>query len=345
MAPERHVRVASELDTGRANGAEAALRLLTRYNGLESAPVPAIDLRADDPWAEGGRKVLRFHLARTLARVPGAIVGADAEEVHAMRVAARRMRAAWRVFGDGFDRAATRSCREELRDLGRLLGAVRDLDVLIETLVKYQEHRGSRQRAGLELLLEAWRAEGETRHVALREMLTSNRLTQFVIDNVELTSTPGMAAIPIPPNTPGLVRNRMPVTIWAAYQKVWAYAPDPHSADLATLHQLRISAKWLRYTLEFAGELLEPDGSLLVREVVALQDQLGTQHDHVVAASLAREYLASADLTHAQKTAIATFVDRLDRSVERMRKAVGSTWRPVADPSYRRSLGRALARL
>ena len=39
-----------------------------------------------------------------LARVPGVIAGEDAEEVHAMRVAARRMRAAWRVFGDGFER-------------------------------------------------------------------------------------------------------------------------------------------------------------------------------------------------------------------------------------------------
>ena len=61
-------------------------------------------LRADDPWAEAGRKVLGFHLAKTLARVPGVIAGEDAEDVHAMRVAARRMRAAWRVFGDGFER-------------------------------------------------------------------------------------------------------------------------------------------------------------------------------------------------------------------------------------------------
>ena len=61
-------------------------------------------VRGDDPWAEAGRKVLRFHLARMFARVPGVIAGEDPEEVHAMRVAARRARAAWRVFGDGFER-------------------------------------------------------------------------------------------------------------------------------------------------------------------------------------------------------------------------------------------------
>ena len=61
-------------------------------------------VRGDDLWAEAGRKVLRFHLARMFARVPGVIAGEDPEEVHAMRVAARRARAAWRVFGDGFER-------------------------------------------------------------------------------------------------------------------------------------------------------------------------------------------------------------------------------------------------
>lgn len=51
-------------------------------------------VRGSDAWAEAGRKVLRFHLARMLARVPGVIAGEDPEQVHAMRVAARRMRAA-----------------------------------------------------------------------------------------------------------------------------------------------------------------------------------------------------------------------------------------------------------
>jgi adenylate cyclase class IV len=56
----------------------------------------------DDHLAEAGRKVLRFHLARMMAREAGTR-GGDAEELHAMRVATRRQRAAWRVFGDAFD--------------------------------------------------------------------------------------------------------------------------------------------------------------------------------------------------------------------------------------------------
>jgi CHAD domain-containing protein len=303
------------------------------------------DVRADDPWAEAGRKILRFHLARMLARVPGVIAGEDAEEVHAMRVAARRMRAAWRVFGDGFEREAVRRYRGELRDIGSRLGAVRDLDVLIEILAAYGEHRSGRQRAGLERLLAAWRAERQARRIGLVEELESERFAEFIGDYQAFTETPGLAALAIPPQSPGLVRNRMPATIWGAYQAAWAFDDDLETADLATLHQLRIAAKWLRYTLEFVREPLEPGVTALIRPVVALQDHLGNQHDQHVAALLAREFVAPSTRAGSEEKAIGRFVDDLDEGVERLRRTLGSAWRPVASSTYRRGLGRSVARL
>jgi CHAD domain-containing protein len=303
------------------------------------------DVRADDAWAEAGRKVLRFHLAKMLARVPGVIAGEDAEEVHAMRVAARRMRAAWRVFGDGFEREAMRRYRRELRDVGARLGAVRDLDVLIEILVVYGGQRSARQRAGLEPLLAAWRAEREARRVDLVEALGSERFAEFIGDYEMFAETPGYASIAIPPHTPGLVRHRMPATIWAAYQAVWAFDSDLGTADLATLHELRIAAKWLRYTLEFVREPLEPEVTALIRPVVALQDHLGDQHDQHVAGLLAREFATSTIPTDAQAKSIEKFVVHLDQGVERLGRTFGSTWRPIAASTYRRGLGRAIARL
>ncbi len=341
-----------------ASGApEAASGAPEAASSDSSSPVAAIlaaehpavgrtpDVRADDPWPEAGRKILRFHLARMLARVPGVIAGEDAEEVHAMRVAARRMRAAWRVFGDGFERDAVRRYRGELRDIGARLGAVRDLDVLIEILVTYGGQRSARQRAGLEPLRSAWRAEREARRVDLVEALGSERFAQFIGDYQELAETPGLAARAIPPHAPRLVRNRMPASIWGTYQAVWAFDDDLGTADLATLHQLRIAAKWLRYTLEFVREPLEPEATALIRPVVAVQDHLGTQHDLHVAGLLARELATSTTLSGAQAKSIAKFVDHLDLGVERLGRTFGSTWRPIAASSYRRGLGRAIARL
>jgi len=302
-------------------------------------------IRADEPWAEAGRTVLRFHLARMLSHVPGVIAGEDPEEVHAMRVAARRMRAAWRVFGDGFERDAMRRYRGELRNIGARLGVVRDLDVLIGILLAYGRERSARQRTGLEPLLAAWSDERAARLVDLVEALGSEGFAGFIGDYEAFAQTPGLAARVVPPQAPGLVRNRMPATIWGAYQDVWAFDDDLADADLATFHRLRIAAKWLRYALEFVREPLEPEATALIRLVVALQDHLGDQHDLHGAAVLARAFAASTTLTRAQEKAIAKFVAHLDLGVERLGRTFGSTWRPVADPSYRRSLGRAIARL
>jgi CHAD domain-containing protein len=302
-------------------------------------------LRADDPWAEAGRKVLRFHHERMVACVPGVIAGEDAEEVHAMRVAARRMRAAWRVFGDAFQREAVRRYRGELRDIGGQLGAVRDLDVLVEILATYCRQHSRRQRAGLEALLAAWRAEREERRVDLLAALDSERFGVFISDHQEFAGTPGLAAVDVPPRTPGLVRNRMPATIWDAYQVVWAFDDHLETADLAALHELRIAAKWLRYALEFVREPIEPQATALIRPVVRLQDHLGSQHDQHVASEMARAFATSTALTEAQAKSIARFADHLDGGVARLGVTLPATWRPLAAPSYRRALGRAIARL
>ena len=341
MTEERVEPDLPEPAAGDASPAEAAAVPATTAPAIGRTP----DVRTDDPWAEAGRKILHFHLARMLARVPGVIAGEDPEEVHAMRVAARRMRAAWRVFGDGFEREERRRYRGELRDVGARLGAVRDLDVLVEILVAHGAQRSARQRAGLEPLLSAWRAEREARRVDLVAELESERFAAFITDYREFVETPGLAALSVAPHTPGLVRHRMPATIWDAYQAVWAFGGDLGSADLTTLHQLRIAAKWLRYTLEFVREPLEPGVTALIRPVVALQDHLGTQHDLHVAGLLAREFATSATLTDAQGKAIGKFVDQLDHGVERLRRTFEPTWRPIAAASYRRGLGRAIARL
>ncbi len=303
------------------------------------------DVRVDDPWAEAGRKLLRFHLARMLGHVPGVLGSDDPEEVHAMRVAARRMRAVWRVFGDGFERDERRRYLAELRELGARLGTVRDLDVMLEILVAGGQRRSARQREGLEPLLAAWLLEREARRQALAHVLASDAFTTFVADYETFASTPGLAAAQLEPAAPAILRYRMPTAIWGAYQAVWAFEPLVAGADLATLHRLRIAAKWLRYTLEFVREPLDPEASALIRPVVALQDHLGDQHDLHVAAELARDGIATVATTRQQERAIGKLIADLDDDVARLGRTVGRTWRPLVDPRYRRALGLAIARL
>ena len=128
---------------------------------------------ADDHLAEAGRKVLRFHLARMIAREAGAREGTVNEELHGMRVATRRQRAAWRVFGDAFDQERTARHQRRLKEVARDLGAVRDLDVLIEAGEAYQKDLPAEDGASFEPLLADWRGQRDAaRLVLIKESLT-----------------------------------------------------------------------------------------------------------------------------------------------------------------------------
>ncbi len=77
--------------------------------------------------------VVRRQLAVLRDKEPGTRLGEDPEELHDMRVATRRLRAALALFAVVLPVRA-QTYREELGWLGRLLGEVRDLDVQQEGL-------------------------------------------------------------------------------------------------------------------------------------------------------------------------------------------------------------------
>ena len=118
-------------------------------------------------------------------------------------------------------------------------------------------------------------------------------------------------------------------------------------ADVTTLHDLRIAAKWLRYTLEFVREALGRDAGPVIEQVVALQDHLGWLHDADVAAGLARGFLVehAGDLTEVESAAIGRYLVDRERSLAKLRRTVGTPWRGVSSLAFRRALGRLVAGL
>ena len=70
-----------------------------------------------------------------------------------MRVATRRQRAAWRVFGEAFRAERTKRYRRRLREVAADSGAVRDLDVLIEAAEAYRADLPVAEQRALEPLL------------------------------------------------------------------------------------------------------------------------------------------------------------------------------------------------
>ena len=302
---------------------------------------------ADDHVAEAGRKVLRFHLARMLDYEAGTRSGEDAEDLHKMRVATRRQRAAWRVFGDGFRDKRTRRYRRGLREIAGRLGAVRDLDVQLENADAYRGALPVAEQRALEPLLASWRGHRDDARVLLLRDLDSDRYRRWMDDYLDFVRTEGLHVQPTGPATPHRIRDTAPSRIWAAYENVRAYEPVLRWADIETLHDLRIAGKWLRYTLEFVRETLGPGATPLIARVVALQDHIGLMHDADLAASLARTFLVDhgTELSSLETAAIGRYLVDRERETARLRRTIGQPWRPLVGPGFRRGLGRVVSGL
>ena len=302
---------------------------------------------ADDHVAEAGRKVLRFHLARMIAREPGTRDGSDPEELHAMRVATRRQRAAWRVFGGAFRAGRTKRYRGRLRDVAARLGAVRDLDVLLDAADAYRADLPTAEQRALEPLLAGWRTHRDDARQLLVRELDSEGYRRWLDDYAEFVRHEGVAVEPVAPNRPHHVRDTAASRIQAAYEEVRAYEPILRWADVEALHDLRIAAKWLRYSIEFVREPLAGEVDGLIARVVGLQDHLGLLQDADVTARMTRSFLVerAGALSSLETAAIGRYLVHREREVARLRRSVGVPWRRVSGIAFRRSLGRTLAGL
>ena len=301
----------------------------------------------EDTLAEAGRKVMRYHLARMLDREPGVRTGHDIEDIHKMRVATRRQRAAWRVFGEAYRKRRTKDYRDGLRDIARRLGAVRDLDVQLEGIDAYRADQAVVEQRAIEPLIASLQRHRDDAHGLLLRELDGPGYERFVDDYLDFVRTEGAAAKPVSATAPHRVRDTAPSRIWGAYEQVRSYEPILRWADVETLHELRIAGKWLRYSLEFVQEPLGDGAAPLIARVTALQDHLGLMNDASVAASMARTFLVehAGDLSATENAAIGRYLVDRERQVARLRRTIGPTWRRVAGLAYRRALGRVVAGL
>ena len=229
-----------------------------------AAAAPALPeippVRSDEAMSEAGREVLHTHFTRMLANEAGTRQGEDIEALHDMRVSTRRMRAAYQVFQPYFDKEAIAPFNKALRRTGRTLGAVRDLDVLLEKAEAYQAGLAEGGGGALEPLLADWRTRREVARRQMLEYLDSSSYRRFVADFGSFLTTAGAGALPRDPgeSTPYQVRHVVPRLVFTAYEAVRAYETILDAAPITTYHRLRIDFKRLRYGLEFFRSVLGP---------------------------------------------------------------------------------------
>ncbi|MFA5204297.1 MAG: CHAD domain-containing protein [Lentisphaeria bacterium] len=276
----------------------------------------------------------RLHVLRRELRILTVGAGADAETVHRLRVAARRLRNALALARLWSGRRRFRRLSRRLGRISRAFGALRDLDVqaqFIDRLARREERclrpvfrrlarrlRGRRRRraSGLAGLLPA--AQSLCRQIGA----AADRLA---------AAGPGPAAGKVWQNMLARsVRRR-----WETYRVAADIAMT--APDAGALHRWRIATKKLRYRLE----ALTPAGAVArfapqIARLAELQGHLGDVHDAAVFAAmlapLAREEAAASRrrplpwLKLGGRRALARNAARRRRALHAAVQLTGASW-------------------
>jgi len=309
----------------------------------------ALGVRADEPMAEAGRKILRFHFQRVLDNEADTRKGEDIEALHHMRVATRRQRAAFRVAAPYFRRRAVEVFRDALRVLAGHLGEVRDLDVLIGSAERFRSSLTGKSAAAFDALLGDWRGRREEAHDRLLHHLDGDDYRAFAERFGEFLSTAGAGIKDRADDAPEprLVRQVLPAVIWEHYGRLRAYETVMAWASIETLHALRIEAKRLRYLLEFFAEVLGPGVPDAVDALVGLQDHIGELHDADASIRLLRDFLMHSPqaANQAVSDAVGRYLKLEETHLRTLERTLKRPWRRVAGKRLRGTLSRAVAQL
>jgi hypothetical protein len=105
----------------------------------------------------------------------------------------------------------------------------------------------------------------------------------------------------------------------------------PHPELSEALHDLRISAKRLRYTLELFRPQFKKAGERQIERVKAIQEELGTLHDHDVRIDMIGNELSQLMVEQSQKTRS----DIADASPDELASIAATALRPPPDDPRR----------
>lgn len=280
--------------------------------GARTRPAPA----AATPLAPEGQDLLR--LAAQLSAA-GARVRArhDPKAVHDLRVAARRLEGALRVWSEAALPAspsplrAARRARRGARRLRRAAAPARELEVHVELHDEWLLPDHAEHRRTLQPVLDALRSRRDRARDEVATLARARRFDRIAARVAEcalaVSETPEAVAQAV--ESAGRIRRRAGAALRAA----------AHSEDDATLHAVRVALKKWRYAAELLGPACPAELAPL-KALRAAQQALGSIHDRATLRDLLRREAARADRARAPKRSAA--LAELGAFVEQARLAL-----------------------
>jgi CHAD domain-containing protein len=255
----------------------------------------------------------------------------DIDAVHDARVATRRLRSDLVTLEPIL--APVDRLRDELGWIGGLLGAVRDLDVLIERLEVHARELPDPDRKAAAPILLAMRGDRRHQRGLLLEGLRSDRYLYLVDELID--------ACRRPPTREGSGDGSARPVLRKVTRKAWrrtARAVDRlgDAPSDAELHEIRKRAKRARYAAELGHGVFGKPGVRFARRLTDVQDTLGELHDTVVA----EDRLRSLQLPRDSAFVAGMLVDRERQARADVRRRWPGRWKAARRKQLRRWLKR-----
>lgn len=255
---------------------------------IVKAKLPALDRHA--PAAAAFRAIAWECIAHLQGNQDMVLHGADAEGVHQMRVALRRLRSAFSVFRDLIGPTRGAELLEEMQWITALLGEARDLDVfLTETLPPLLSQFGT--HAGLDRLHERATRLQRLAYAQLRTALNSQGYQRLLLNLGAWLESEGWRD---GDHTDRGIADLAEAVLGKRYKRLRRHGKRLSEMHPEERHQTRIAAKKLRYAAEFFTSLYHPGRSrAFTQRLARVQDRLGVLNDIAVTGQLLERLLGA----------------------------------------------------
>jgi len=279
------------------NKAEYGYRLLSGYTGTPvkaGAPVVAGDEQLDAVL----QMLLWSCLQHLQANLRGAMASDDAEYLHQMRVALRRLRVVLRMAEKLHADEQLAALNSEVAALCNALGKIREWDVFIaQTLVPICHRMAG--HAGLQAMLANGMRQRAECYVSLRSDSRARDLQRLILRfsiwmNGSYWTQFGSEA----PQARDFATRRL----GKLAERFARAVKETNSIDAEQLHTVRILAKKLRYSTEFfAGYYHKKHTRSFLEALSSIQEVLGQINDVAVAHRLLDEQAGESELAAHQE--------------------------------------------
>ncbi len=216
------------------------------------------------------------------------------EDIHDLRVASRRIRTCLNIFSDYFPEKKSKTWTRDLKTITKAYGAVRDLDVQIDLVNKiYSQIKDPKKKSGLRRIRLRLRQQRE------KKQAKTTKVTNEIIKSPILAEMKGWCE---QYNNPTLENNQEIGTLFQLgymniqnhldellFYEVFIFDP----LRVKELHQMRIAAKKLRYSLEIFSRLYQQKTDFALNIARQAQEYLGQIHDADVWISYLPEFMES----------------------------------------------------